>query len=413
MPRVKARTAGRRKHNAKCLYCSKRHGDGAPFWNKGKNGWSITTAPGRSRLIAKGWEGHDEAIQLWQNAGGELRQQAAEKTSVIPVGQGDDTTVGTVCELYLNYLERTASPKRHRTSRSLLNDLCFHPTYGMERLTVADLRQGGVARVKQWADAHHWQNGTKELAFKTIKAAFNHCGDRTEDSLSLFKGSPVAKLNTGSKRVKGAPRETVFNKEQTEALLKHANPQLSLALKVLILTGCRPEELCALTAEDVKTDPNGKLYWHVKHKNIKRTGAKRRVWLTKMMQEITAEQLARYPSGPIFRNTWGQAWRVHNLLDALRLLTEREPLANLGLNDSVEIKRGSKTVRQYRYVVYTCRHTFAFRWLTGFYKKHGKPIIKNYDQVAVLMGNTAEEVRRTYGHLVDAVTFIQDGIDHD
>src|SRR5436190_14071646 len=58
---------GRRSHTAKCEFCGKEHGDGAPWWNKSKDGWSITFKKDgkcRNNLLTKGWGSHDEAIHV-------------------------------------------------------------------------------------------------------------------------------------------------------------------------------------------------------------------------------------------------------------------------------------------------------------------------------------------------------------
>lgn len=403
---------GRRPHNAKCQYCGKRHGDGAPWWNKGKNGWSVTIAKGRSRLIAKGWEGHNEAISLWKS---QPVVRLPDEPLPIPVGSGEQTTVETICELYLDYVQQTGSPSRYTTVRGYLNNLCYHPRLGMASATVGDLRKGGIARVRQWVDAQSgWNDATKESVYKIVKRAFNYAGDRSEDSLGLFEGSPLARLNTGKSRVKGTPRQHVFDAKQVKALLANSNPSLQLAFEALLATGCRPEEFCTLTANDVRDDAHGRIHWLVDHKNIKKTGAKRRIWLTKRMQEITREQRAKHAEGPLFRNTWDEGWTVDSLLAGMRAVTAREGCRELGLDDHMISKRtNGKDVRRFHYVIYTFRHTYAFRWLTGFYRKKGKPIYKNYGQVAAYMGNSAREVERTYGHLVDATLHLAEGIEHD
>jgi hypothetical protein len=72
----------------------------------------------------------------------------------------------------------------------------------------------------------------------------------------------------------------------------------------------------------------------------------------------------------------------------------------------VKIANG-KQKNEYHYVVYTYRHTFAHRYLTGFYTRpDGTPIVLNYGEVAELMGNSATEVERTYGKLVKATTYL-------
>src|SRR6185295_2511360 len=254
-------------------------------------------------------------------------------------------------------------------------------------LTVAQLRHGGVAQIKAWAKAHENWRGSLKTTFARVKAVFNFAanGDDNEDSLDLIQSSPIRKLNTGKNRVKDRTRITFFSQEHVDAILGHAEnstrcPQFGLAFKVLIGTGCRPEEFCGVTAKDVKYDEHGGMYWFVKHKNQKKTGERRRVYmLTAELAEITKEQMAKFPEGPLFRNGWGVAWNKGSLLTQLRRICESEACAALGLNEYrvvnedaiAEAKRRKATVpkdrKEYKYVVYTTRHTFGYRWVNGFY----------------------------------------------
>src|SRR5687768_13068439 len=113
---------GRRAHGAKCTYCNKRHGDGAPWWNESKRGWSLTyrTPDGKSRnrLLAKGRDGHDEAIRLWKDmlgADGELPLTES----------GEDTTVEALVAQRLAYLKENAGVSTFKNSEGILNDFCY------------------------------------------------------------------------------------------------------------------------------------------------------------------------------------------------------------------------------------------------------------------------------------------------
>jgi integrase len=410
---------GRRAHAAKCAYCNTRHGDGAPWWNASKNGWAITykeNGKPRNRLLAKGWEGHDEAIREWKAmTAGQIAATPLENLST-----GEDTTIETLVHHRLDYLKNNASAGSYKNAKGWLSDFALHPRFGFGKTTIREMRSGGIARIKQWVAAHQWNDSTKESVYKTVKALFNYATDRSEDGLGIIESSPIAKLNTGRQRVRGKSRVGVFSADQEAAILRNADPrgiypQFAIAFRVLLATGVRPEEFCSLTAADVRRDSNGQAYWWVRHKNIRKTGSKRRVYLTPEAQKITAEQVAKYPAGPIFRNSWDQPWDRDGLYQAFRRVTSRKECVALGLDDHEVGKRtDGKKKNEYVFVIYTCRHTFAHRHLTGFYKRaDGTPIVLSYGEVAELMGNTAAEVERTYGKLEKATTYLSKLIEHN
>lgn len=421
----KTKRMGRREHGAKCLCCGKRHGDGAPWWYEAKKGWFLSKP---RRLLVKGASvndraAHDEAMRKWTT--GELPTEKTISPGVtVTTTNGEDLTVETLCEAYLDYLERTAAPKTYRQCKDLFEDLCRHSTHGIGDMTVAQMRAGGIAKIKAWANAPRYHKKTKErttglkgslaTVYGRIKAMFNYCADASdnEESPRLIASSPVAKLNTGKNRAKHRTRQTMFTQPQIDAVLAYCEkssrcPEFGLAFRVLIATGCRPEEFCSVTAADVKYDENGCMYWFVKHKKQKLTGERRKVYmLTSELADITKEQMAKNPEGPLFRNGWNNRWSEGALLTQFRRITATPSCQKAGLDDFVisnadEIEKAAKLGidppkqrREYKYVVYTTRHTFGYRWVNGFY---GKEL--SYQRVADLMGNSAAEVEKTYGHV--------------
>ncbi len=410
----------RKPHGAKCDYCKTRHGDGAPWWNVNKNGWSITLRTGgkaRNRLLAKGWEGHDEAIRIW-------KQQTTHETAaraLTSLDDGDGMTVEQLVHHRLEYLKNYTGESNYTNNKAYLNDFCYHREYGFATTTIREIRNGGIARIKQWVNAHRWNDSSKAGAYAAVKSLFNFAIRGNEDGPGIIDSSPIAKLNTGRNRVQTKIRLEIFTPEQEAAILNNSNPrgihpQFGLAFRVLVATGARPDEFCSLTGNDVRRDPNGELYWWINHKNIKRTKQKRRVYLTPEMQRVTVEHFEKYAADrPIFRNCWGQPWDVDSLLAALRRVTKRHACAQLGLDEYEEGMRTDGTKkRNYSFVMYTCPPYFCISPPTGFYKRpDGTPLVLNYGEVGALMGNKAAEVERTYGHLVKATTFLSGLVNHD
>src|SRR5262249_10578502 len=135
---------GRRSHSAKCQFCGKEHGDGAPWWNKSKDGWSITfkkDGKNRNSLLTKGWDGHDEAIRIWKEMS--LGQATAGPVVLDDVSAGEDVTIQWLVNHRLDYLKANASLDHYKKSRNLLKQFCEN---GFKDVTIRELRAGGIAR---------------------------------------------------------------------------------------------------------------------------------------------------------------------------------------------------------------------------------------------------------------------------
>jgi integrase len=373
------------------------------WWNEAKNGWYLTVRdPSRPQgqrqdRLAKGWEGHDEAIQSWHESEANRASEAAVHRF------GEDMKVGDLCNLFLANLEPKLSPKRFRITKGYLTDL----TVSLGAETIGELRIGGVARIEKWMAAHTGWNSTStsRSVVSRVKQLFKWGADQ-----GFIISSPVGALKRGSDEV----RVAIFSAKQVAAILKEANPAFATVFKILLLTGCRPDELCRVTAHDLEED--GGLHLLVDHKNQKSKtyrGSKRRIYLLfKELKEILRKAAKSHPNGALFRTPTGKAWTITTICNAFRDAASSRRCRRLGLNDHVQLKRTDGTkVRKYKYVPYVCRHTFAFRLLSGFYRDaDGMRIKKNYGEVGVYLGDSARMVEEVYGKLVKATEMLSEEI---
>jgi len=202
----------------------------------------------------------------------------------------------------------------------------------------------------------------------SVIAAFNFCGKL--DDLDV---NPIA----GYKKPTATPRVTAFSPEEEKALYETADEALGLFIKACLLTGARPySELAKVTADHVVETPQG-MYYLLKartadgqygHKTAKKTGKDRRIMLCDEMDTITRRLMLTAPKGssiPLFQTTRGKAWKRCNCVQRFLELKKK-----LGLPEDR--------------CMYTCRHTFAKRTLSGYYT--GKPV--TVEVLAGLMGNT-------------------------
>jgi hypothetical protein len=355
--------------------------------------------------LAKGWEGHNEAMRLW-NAG-ELPQGRKSDLESELTGHGEQTPVNAILDAFLTWKEGCSGFDDIKRDMVELGAVIGH-------MTVAEVRHGGAAKIKAFANAKNWNDGSKALFYARVKAAFNHATDKSEDSLGWITSSPIKSLNTGTHRVEAAVREEFFTRPQIAALMAAAAkstrcPQFAIALKMCLAMPCRPGEFSSVTAADVKRDEHGHLFWEVWHKNKRHTKKRRRVYhvhpsmdpqavplfTQEELEAITLAAAAEHPTGPIFRNAYGNPWTKENLEGNFRRLCQREECKALGLDEIAnnrEIAAAKKVGErppktQYRYVLYTARHTYSVECA-----KIGWP----FERTADLQGNSPAMQAKIY-----------------
>jgi len=297
-----------------------------------------------------------------------------ELSDPLKVAQAD-WTVARVCDAYLNDLRRTANPDWAGQVRVWLNDLCRY----CGALKVNEFKK---KHLRTWLQQHRtWNNNTQRNVIGSVIAAFNFCC-KFED----LDVNPVA----GYQKPAATPRVTAFTPEEEQAICEAADEAFAQFFKACILTGARPySELAKVTADHVVETPQG-TYYLLKartsdgghgHKTAKKTGKDRRIMLCDKMESMTRELMLTAPKGsgiPLFRSTRGRPWKKTNCV--LRFLAIKK---KLGLPEDR--------------CMYSCRHTFAKRTLSGYYT--GKPV--TIEVLAGLMGNSARVCWEHYAQWAD------------
>ncbi|MBN1909349.1 MAG: hypothetical protein JW818_06400, partial [Pirellulales bacterium] len=171
-----------------------------------------------------------------------------------------------------------------------------------------------------------------------------------------------------------------------EALLKHANPALRMALRVCIRTGLRYGIEFATLTKDQVHDLGHRMELRVTPKSTKTTQKYRIVRVTDPeVIAITRKQMEEHPTGPIFRSLKDKPWTPSNLSSVFNRLRRR-------VEKKEEIQFDSDAC------MYTCRHTYAKRTLQGYWT--GKPT--NIETLAKLLGNTPEVCWKHYVQWCDS-----------
>lgn len=255
----------------------------APWYRSEKRAWYVKIG-GRQVRLGADKAGAFAAFHRLMAAGGRL-----------PVSS--ELTARDVFNLFLDHTRRRVQ-KGERAAVTL---------EGYERFLVpAAVGFGTVqaealipATVAAWVDGQSgWGVTTRHNAITAIKAAFRWA--KRSGHLAL---NPIADLERPTPR----RREVVPTPGQAAALRTvRRDAAFRDLVAALVETGCRPGEVCALTAAGVDLDAGT---WTVPNKTRHRTGEPTRtVHLTPAVVDLSRRLAGSHPDGPIFRNSRGRPW---------------------------------------------------------------------------------------------------------
>lgn len=290
------------------------------------------------------------------------RIKVADELSMPSPAVSKEWNVAKVCDVYLADLHITANPEWAKQVENWLNDLCGY----CGALKVSEFKK---KHLRTWLQRHTtWNHNSQRNVIGSVIAAFNFCCNFDD-----LDANPMA----GYKKPAATPRVTAFSPQEENSLYKTADDALGQFIKACMLTGARPySELAKITADHVVETPQG-MYYLLKartangqlgHKTAKKTGKDRRIMLCDEMETITRRLMLTAPKGSgitLYRTKRGRAWKRCNCV-----------------NQFLELKK--KLELPSDRCMYTCRHTFAKRTLSGYYT--GKPV--TIEVLAGLMGNT-------------------------
>jgi integrase len=405
-PKPKARHTGRRSHGARCPFCKLDHGTGGPWYNASRDYWSINVKDvnGRktgNRMLTKGWENHDEAIELWRHITAGSTNGNGSKAPILECGdRGEEMMTGEILNAWWCRKRDRHGKGTHRVNE--LKKLFAEVLAAIGDRPIRELRRGvGVDLLEKFfVGKTTWADSTKFNRLSFIQAAFNHAVKR-----QWIDSNPLRHANSGDGAFRTKPRrECWLTPEQADAMIANARTEeAALAFEILRLVGCRPGSLCKVTAPDVKVGHHGGLFWLFSgsrgNKAYNKTGKPLKIRSyprsesQRRFEEITNQQMAKYPTGCLFRNSKGEPWRPKTLQHTWDSTADRDPCKQIGL---AERKQGDadEPREMRRFTCYSFRHTCAVEWLSGI---RGEKL--GYEEVSTLLGNKAEEVEKTYGHL--------------
>jgi integrase len=323
------------------------------------------------------------------NSGGEKGENGPKESA------DESTTVDVICKAYLAKAKMDGAKKTHDDRAATLWDFCtgFSPSImklpESERaaeMTPANRIHKGYGQipvsrllpldVDQWLAAHPDWKGGKRTRIQAVKRSLNYgveCG-----LIPKSQGSPLR----GYRVPRAIPRVTYLTPEQEKAMYLATNAEFAKALKVCIRTGARPgAEFGKLTAKHVR-DNGDRMEWFFpakQNKTGKQTRKPRVIRITDSeIIRIVRQQVVKFPTSAIFRNTKGTPWLRKNLELSFRKAKLRLRAKGIELDEDA--------------VMYSTRHTYAKRILQGYWS--GRQT--NIETLARLMGNAPQVCREHY-----------------
>jgi hypothetical protein len=194
----------------------------------------------------------------------------SRKAALRPAERKDEVTVLELCQHYLSYCKATDSENTYRIRAIALFDFCTglpahfrdeegtKPKSSKKVLDAARIHSGFGAKlaadllplhVDQWLAAHPTWKASRRTMVNAVRRALNYGVKAGILSKNPIKGYAVPKDNV---------RNTYITPKLEEAMYKHANPSLKMAIQVLIRTGARyGQEYCPMTAKHVTEHDKG------------------------------------------------------------------------------------------------------------------------------------------------------------
>lgn len=257
------------------------------------------------------------------------------------------------------YLVATKDQKIERVFLQQTDCLKAFCNHLKKKLPAKDLKPH---HVRTWLDTKEWSAATKANKRKTIKAVLNWAVAE-----GYLDESPLKKMASGE----GDARDRVLTadeKKRINEFVRGRSQDFADFLRAVELTGARPfSEMGAVTAKDVDFQ-EGTITLQ-RHKNRRKTGKPRTIYVVPEVMEILKARAERYPEGPLFRSRRGKTWYTGSSRKWFALIEEK-----LGIKAHA----------------YLYRHSMITEALI-----RGVPV----EVVAELVGNTVSVLHRHYSHV--------------
>lgn len=316
----------------------------ASVWYREQDGWYYTTYRGEQKKLS---QDKAEAERIFH----ELHAQQPEPENV------HRYSIGKIADMFLDHSQKHHDPDTYKHYKCMLNRFCAHVGKGKK---VADLKP---FHVTSYCDAYrHWSESTRAAAIAVLLACLNWAVNE-----GYLQSHPLTRV----KRGRYERRERILTEKERDALFKAVtDPTFKHFLRFLELTGCRPfSEAAQIEAWHV--DINNRIVTLPNHKNRKKTGKPRRIYLCPEAKPIIAALVMLYPTGKLFRNSHtGLPWTKQTVQRRFYRLCKKAKLKGVS--------------------AYVLRHQYITKAL-----EKGEPV----EVVAELVGNSPSTIHKHYCHI--------------
>jgi integrase len=302
----------------------------------------------------------------------------------------DGNTLRVVAELYLRHVAETKKPETLEIRQAALSAFLEYADGSRKtgEMRVSELKKQYVKKFiahmreprehPKWKRTFRWRNGSVRNFVDSLHACLNWAVK--ED---LTTTNPVWGLEKPAPRSRGG--ECRVTPEMHRRALAAAHKDFRQILVCCEATGCRPSELFNAEARHFNPALGALVYrgrahleeGEVSHKTSNKD-KDRVIFLTGEALQIVKELVVEHPTGPLFRTTKRQGckpgkWTQMKVQQRMPKLREKARLPP-------------------SFTLYAYRHTAH----TVFLENGG-----SIEDLAALMGNTPQIIRRHYSHLCD------------
>jgi integrase/recombinase XerC len=316
-----------------------------PWFRKSKNTWYVTIEGRKISLNIKGKENKAEAWKAWHRLMANDRPQQESKREV--------PTVATLVQAFLADAEGRLKPSTFQSYRSFLTS--FTKAYGNLKAS-----QVTVTLVTAFSHKPQWSQSTRHDFLTVLTIAF-----RWAERTGLLPMNPLRWLRKPPIESRGS--KALLRPEDHARLLEAAPDYFQPFLSLLYLTGARPGEIAAITAENFHEAAGVVI---LRDHKTARHGKVRILFLCPAAAQLLRQLKARYGTGHLLRNRLGQPWTTNAVVHMMVRLRRKTGIP---------------------VTAYSYRHTYATMALTK-----GVPDA----QVAALLGHSSTTMlHRHYAHL--------------
>lgn len=270
-----------------------------PWFRESKQTWYCTLDGRKCSLGVKGRENEAEAVKSWHKVMSGL-QEAKAKPKPEP-------SVAEVLTAFLADVEgRGVKPNTIRAYRYFL--LPFSEKHGKVKASALT-----TTVAERYARKPEWSDTSRNDFLGAIATAF-----KWAERARVITTTPLAGLKRPPKQSRGA--EAVIGPDDHERLLAAARKPFKPFLRLLHLTGARPGEVAAITAENFDAD---NAVVRLKEHKTAYKGKSRTIYLCAEAVALLLEQKSLYGSGVLLRNSLGKPWRGGSIVDAMAATRKR------------------------------------------------------------------------------------------